>query len=125
MATLNFKLQIAADFKAVLLFSTSSTVPTAFKFKIQQHIMRLCEYVRRKCNSNAVQIGSNVFVITVKFGCTNIWALIKLCYICCIGLRLQRRQQTAEVIKFHNTNVKLTVPVLYMFRFTILLDISN
>ena len=40
--------------------------------------MRLCEYVRRICDSNAVQIVCNVFVITVKFGCTKIWATVNV-----------------------------------------------
>ena len=92
-------------------FSTSRTYSTAFKFKKQQHIMRLCEYIIRIiCDSIAVQIGCNVFVIIVKFGCTKFWALLtltKLCYICGIGFRLQIWQllQTAEVIIFQNANV--------------------
>ena len=41
--------------------------------------MRLCEYVRRICDSNAVQIGHEIgFVITVKFGCTKIWATVNV-----------------------------------------------
>ena len=44
-----------------------------------------------------VQIWCNIFVITVKFGCTKFWALTKLCYISCIGLRLQIRQQMQTI----------------------------
>ena len=75
--------------------------------------MRLCEYIiRRICDSIAVQIGCNVFVITVKFSCTKFWALLTLTKLYVIFVvsvfdyKCRQQMQTAEVIKFHSAIVK-------------------